>query len=192
VVTDAMPAADVVRMLADGDRLRVVAALVLGRSTVEDVAHTAGLDVRRAGRALARLSDAGLAEVERCRWRLRDEELRATARAAAGDVPADEHGDEPPELARVLRAFVRNGRLASIPAVRSKRRIVLDHVAQAFEPGVRYPEAEVNAVLARWHPDTAALRRSLVDEAFLERSAGRYWRSGGSVVVARADHGTRE
>jgi hypothetical protein len=51
---------------------------------------------------------------------------------------------------------------------------------------VRYPEREVNALLAVWHPDTAALRRYLVDEGLLTREAGLYWRSGGWVDVDRS------
>ena len=46
-----------------------------------------------------------------------------------------------------------------------------------------YPEAEVNDVLRRYHDDYAALRRYLVDEGFLTREAGVYWRSGGTVEV---------
>lgn len=80
-------------------------------------------------------------------------------------------------------SFVRGGRLASIPAQQSKRRVVLEHLVRVFEAGVRYPEREVNALLAVWHPDTAALRRYLVDEGLLTREAGVYWRSGGWVDV---------
>jgi hypothetical protein len=60
---------------------------------------------------------------------------------------------------------------------------VLEHLARVFEPGVRYPEREVNALLAVWHADVAALRRYLVDEGLLTRRAGLYWRSGGYVDV---------
>ena len=81
----------------------------------------------------------------------------------------------------VLRRFVRDGRLVSIPAQRSKRLIVLDRLAQEFEVGRRYPERMVNELLGRWHRDTAALRRYLVDDGFLDRDAGEYWRSGGTV-----------
>ena len=35
-------------------------------------------------------------------------------------------------------------------------------------------------MLGQRHADTAALRRYLVDEDFLSRAAGEYWRSGGS------------
>jgi hypothetical protein len=41
----------------------------------------------------------------------------------------------------------------------------------------------VNLMLGKWHEDTAALRRYLVDEGFLDREAGEYWRSGGTVTA---------
>ena len=85
---------------------------------------------------------------------------------------------------RVLANFLTDdGRLHTIPTRRSKRLVVLDHLAQEFEPGQVYPEAEVNAVLERFHPDYAALRRYLVDELFLTRENGHYWRSGGTFSV---------
>jgi hypothetical protein len=84
----------------------------------------------------------------------------------------------------VLRAFVAaDGSLRSIPSKATKRLVVLDHVAQAFPIGENWPEAEVNAVLSRFHPDVAALRRYLVEEEFLDRRDGRYWRSGGTTDV---------
>jgi hypothetical protein len=83
----------------------------------------------------------------------------------------------------VLRRFVVDGRLVSIPAQRGKRLVVLDHLAGLFEPGVRYTEAEVNQALAAYHPDYATLRRCLVDEEFLDRERGVYWRTGGTVDV---------
>jgi hypothetical protein len=81
-----------------------------------------------------------------------------------------------------LRVFVSNGRLTSIPARQARRRRLLDLIAQAFEPGVRYSERGVSQFLAELHPDYAALRRYLVDEEFMSRSGGEYWRSGGTVL----------
>ena len=60
---------------------------------------------------------------------------------------------------------------------------MLDHIVQDFEPGRRYPEPEVNEILSRYNDDVAALRRYLVDEGFMTREAGVYWRSGGTVEV---------
>ncbi len=81
-----------------------------------------------------------------------------------------------------LRAFIGHGRIATVPARQSRRRLLLDQIAQAFEPGVRYPERRISLFLGAIHSDYAALRRYLVDEEFLSRSAGEYWRSGGTVL----------
>ncbi len=179
----ARPAGEVVALLGEGDRLRCVAALVLGASSLSEVTAATGLDARRAGRALTRLVDGGLVERDEYGYRLLEEELRASARAAVAVPPTEQHEGVTPEVARVLRAFVRDGRLLSIPAVHSKRLVVLDWLAQRFEPGWRYPEKRVNEILREVHEDTAALRRGLVDEGFLDRAQGIYWRTGGSVEL---------
>ncbi len=80
-----------------------------------------------------------------------------------------------------LRVFVRNGRIVTLPAKRSRRLLLLDAIAQEFEPGVRYPERRVNQFLGTFHPDHAALRRYLADEGFVSRAGGEYWRSAGTV-----------
>jgi hypothetical protein len=85
-----------------------------------------------------------------------------------------------------LRVFVRSGRIETMPARRSRRRLLLDQIAQAFEPGLRYPERRVSLFLRALHADYAALRRYLVDEEFLSRSGGEYWRSGGTVLPSGA------
>jgi len=83
-----------------------------------------------------------------------------------------------------LRPFVRGGRITALPAKRAVRLLLLDAVAQAFEPGRRYDEAAVNEVLKALSDDHAALRRHLVDEELMSRTPdGTYWRSGGTVLV---------
>jgi hypothetical protein len=79
---------------------------------------------------------------------------------------------------RVLQTFVDSGRLSAIPAQRKKRLIVLRWLVEDFQPGRRYPEAEVNRIISRRHQDFAAVRRLLVDEELMQRSGGIYWRSG--------------
>lgn len=81
-----------------------------------------------------------------------------------------------------LRVFLGQGKIETIPARQSRRRLLLDAVAQAFEPGVRYPERRVSLFLAAVHDDHASLRRYLLDEDFLSRADGQYWRSGGTVL----------
>ena len=82
----------------------------------------------------------------------------------------------------VLCAFVNeDGSLSAIPTKIRKRLVVLNEMAQEFAVGQTFDESAVNNTLRAWHDDVAALRRYLVEEGFLERHDGLYWRSGGTV-----------
>ncbi|HZK73456.1 MAG TPA: DUF2087 domain-containing protein [Clostridia bacterium] len=81
--------------------------------------------------------------------------------------------------ARVRENFVDAGlRLVGIPVQRKKRLAILRWLVEDFQPGREYPEAEVNEVISRHHPDFATLRRYLVDEELMQRRQGIYWRTG--------------
>ena len=73
------------------------------------------------------------------------------------------------------------GRLRRLPSKPAKREVLLAHLAERFEPGERYTEAQVNEVLAEvaegGETDHVALRRYLVDYRLLAREAGVYWRT---------------
>jgi hypothetical protein len=175
-------ASDLVGLIADEPRLRTFAAVVLGARATEDVSKAAGLRVRETLRALTRLESGGLVERAKDGWEPRLDRLRRVALARPTVDPVD-YGDVATEIAAVLRAFLPHGRLAQMPAQRTKRRIVLDHIARVFEPGVRYAERDVNTLLRVFDDDYATLRRYLVDEGFLARAGGEYWRAGGTVPV---------
>jgi hypothetical protein len=176
-------AAAIVGLLADDARRRVVAALVLGAVTVEEVRAATGLGVREVASGLARLVDAELVvRGDDGTHVLLAEAFRRAAIAAAPARPEpDPTGDVGEDAARVLRTFLRGGRLVSIPMQHGKKLVVLDRLAQEFDVGARYSERQVNGILRRFHDDVAALRRYLVDEGFLDREAGEYWRAGGTV-----------
>jgi hypothetical protein len=79
---------------------------------------------------------------------------------------------------KVVRAFLRDGRLVSIPAKPSKRDLLLPVILDRCFPDDRdYEEKEVNMRLALLHPDVAALRRYLVDGRWMTREAGIYRRA---------------
>jgi hypothetical protein len=123
--------------------------------------------------------------------RLVAERFKQAAQAEAArrraEAAPESFGDAPPEAASVLRNFVVDGRLQRIPAHRGKRLVVLDWLSTHFVPGTVYPERDVNLVIGKVHPDVAALRRYLVDEQFLERREGFYWRAGGTFDVDVGD-----
>jgi hypothetical protein len=82
------------------------------------------------------------------------------------------------DLEKVVRAFLRDGRLVSIPARPRKRELLLPVILDRCFPEDRdYEEKEVNMRLALLHPDVAALRRYLVDGRLMTREAGNYRRA---------------
>jgi hypothetical protein len=83
-----------------------------------------------------------------------------------------------------LRPFVADGRIVTMPAKRARRLLLLDCVAQEFEPGRQYREAEVDEILKGVYDDHASLRRYLIDEGMLARESGMYWRTGGTVDIS--------
>jgi hypothetical protein len=175
-----------VGLLAEEDRLKVFAAVVLGATSTEEVVAATGLDRRRAVQALERLGGGRLVVAAADgSLRVAGDRFKEAARQAAAERPTvkPEELGATPEQADVLRNFMADGRLTSIPAQRTKRVVVLDFLAQKFEPGKAYPERDVNFILGTYHRDYAALRRYLVDEGFLERRDGFYWRSGGTFDV---------
>jgi hypothetical protein len=179
---DVPDARRLVGLLAEPDRRRVAAAMILGEVTLDGIARAARLDRRAVVDALDRLVAGGLVEPgEPGVFVLLEETFKRAARTAAPPT-GTAHPDAPTDERRVLDTSFRDGRLVQLPARRSRRLIVLNRLAQRFEPGRRYRERDVNAVLRDVHDDTAALRRYLVDEGFLDRSGGEYWRSGGTVA----------
>ncbi len=167
--------------LADADRRFAWAAVQLGATGLDEVVAASGLSAAAAGKALGRLVDVGLVRGDGGRLTVDGAVFQQAARVALARPAASEHDDLPADARKVMNAFVVDGRLQSIPTSASKRVVILDWLAQLFEPGRRYSEATVNLLLGERHPDTAALRRYLVDEGFLDRDAGEYWRSGGTV-----------
>jgi len=79
---------------------------------------------------------------------------------------------------KVLKDFFEGTRLKEIPASVKKRGVILRWLANQFEFGVRYKEAEVNEILKRHHPDVAFLRRELISTSagLMQRENSVYWR----------------
>ena len=128
---------------------------------------------------LVELSDAGGRRVKSYSLGMR--QRLGLAAALLGD-PELLILDEPangldPEGVRWLRDFLRAFAADQRTVLISSH--VLAEVAQIFEPGVRYPEPAVNKLLRALYPDCAALRRYLIDEEFMDRADGEYWRIGG-------------
>ena len=176
-----LDATALVGLLADPHRRRVVAAIELGARHVDGVAAATGLSASQVAKALGKLIETGLVVNAAASLAVAGDSFQLAARRANSRPASTEFADEPDETRKVLRAFVVDGRLQSIPVAESKKLVILDWLAQDFEPGTTYTEKMVNLILGQRHADTAALRRYLVDYGFVNRADGEYWRSGGTV-----------
>jgi hypothetical protein len=96
--------------------------------------------------------------------------IRLPQPSLADEVETDAYRD------KVIKTFFRRGRLVRIPAQLKKLQVVLERIAQEFEPEREYTEKEVNFILLDFHEDVATLRRALVGEGHMVRQRGIYRR----------------
>jgi hypothetical protein len=80
------------------------------------------------------------------------------------------------ERAATLKRFMKDGKLVGMPVQVKRQQYILEEVARTFEPGIRYTEREVDAILKPIFDDHCTLRRSLVDFKYLHRAGGVYWK----------------
>lgn len=174
------------KALADANRLKIIGLLAQRALSVEELAAMLDLRPSTVSHHLMVLSEAGLvsarAESYYNVYSLTPGALENMAKTllAQETLPAIAASVDTAAYDRkILRDFLLpDGRLKAIPAQRKKLEAVLRHIVAAFEPGVRYPEQQVNEILSRFHADTATLRRELVGYKLLARQSGEYWRTG--------------
>ena len=176
--------ADYLRIALDPVRLAVLGRAAIGPVDAERLSEELGVKHRTVLGAVGHCKAAGLLDGNN---ELDRAALRSLAESLPSAPPPDASivdGSWTAEESQILSRFFVGDRLTSIPASRSKRLVVLERLAQEFEPGLRYREAEVNFALQMFHADYAALRRYLVDEGMLTRADGVYWRTGGRYEAA--------
>jgi predicted transcriptional regulator len=185
------------KALADGTRLKIVGLLARESLTGEQLAVMLALKPATVSHHLAKLAEAGLVEAEGQRGREKPYRLRLDAvhglahrLLAQETLPQTVAGVDVEAFDRkVIRDFSRrDGSLKEIPAQQKKLQAVLRHIARQFEAGKVYNEKHVNFVLARFHPDSASLRRALVSYRLLARDVDgrKYWRPEAEAVQTQA------
>jgi DNA-binding transcriptional ArsR family regulator len=173
------------KVLADENRLKLLGILATREYSVEELAALLQLKAPTISHHLARLKELGLVGMRSDGnthfYRLDAEQLRAISKGLLSSekmaelVPMQEMEGDAWEH-KVLRDFFDGPRLKEIPASRKKRSVVLRWLANLFEPGMRYTEAQVNEIIKRHHPDASSLRREMIGEHLLQREQGVYWR----------------
>jgi hypothetical protein len=180
---------DFVKAMSAVERLRTIGVLTRGPADASRVAEKLGVSFRQAFTHLSFLAYSGAIRVRPALSRQDDVyELdsdgmeKMARRQLAGSrevyVPTPDLDEK---LRKVLAAYLNaDGSIKRIPSQESKLKVILGYLIAAFTPSVVYTEKEVNTILRRFHPDTAGLRRDLIDSGLLTRQSdgSRYWRPG--------------
>jgi len=171
------------KAMADANRLQIIGLLAREPMSVEQLASRLEISASTASHHLSKLSQVGLVSARPKSYyniyqfeagalhkmvrRLHEDEILALAPPDA--ISEDE---------RILRNFLEpDGRISKIPVGRKKKIVVLNHILQSFERGRRYTEKELNAIIRRFHEDTASIRRDMIGFRMMARERGIYWRT---------------
>lgn len=179
---DAEQAVRIFKALADRSRLLIASSLIEKPSYVEELSERLALAPSTVSFHLKKLEEAGLVESAKEQYyvvytlrRTLLEQPLIEMLALGGRARADQAERLRRYRQKVLKTFLRRGKLTKIPVQRKKRRIILEEIARRFEPGRRYPEREVNLVIADVHDDFCTLRRDMIAEKIMARSRNTYW-----------------
>ncbi len=169
------------KVLADASRLRILGVLASHPASVEEIAAAVKLKTPTVSHHLTKLKQVGLIQMmadgtthiyhfnadglEKLHRTLQPEQIRSWGPVESGYWEA-----------KILHDFMDGDTLKEIPASRKKRQVILEWLADKFEGDTRYPEAQVNAIIGRHHPDFATLRRELIASKLMARDNGVYWR----------------
>jgi len=174
--------------LADESRLQILGILADDEWSVRHLAERLGLTEPTVSHHLRKLQELDLVQMRAVGtthlYRLDRATLQTASRALLSRERLAALGAAAPETAdaKVRRTFLDGERLTQIPTSPKKRRVILEWLVADFAEGVEYPEATVNAILQRHHPDTATLRRELIIHQLMQRADGVYWRTPGEVL----------
>jgi len=173
-----------VKAVFHGDRLRIIGALTTRQGvTIQELAKSLNLPFRDVLNHLTFFEHLGIVRKQNDLYILNPDGVDSLARRQFDGQPRESYTPAPDlseQRRKVLKAYLNaDGSLKQIPSQPGKLQIILDYVVEAFTPGVLYTEKEVNTLMRRFHIDTAALRRYLVDRGMLERKSdgSQYWRT---------------
>jgi hypothetical protein len=170
-----------VQAIADADRLRIIGLLTQRPARLSEMTEILGFHPADMQHHLNKLLQSGVIHLKDGVYELDTAALEKRSRlqfeaARPSFSPGADLGEN---ASRVLSAHLNpDGTIKTVPLQAAKRQIILEYLLKSFTVGAMYTEKEVNMILKQFHPDTAALRRYLVDASMLdrERDGSRYWR----------------
>ena len=171
------------QVFSNESRLKIIGHLANGEKSVGELADLLGVKEPTVSHHLAEMKGLDLVDV-RAEGTMRIYRLNGKAlETISKDIFARPNLAalvKPSELSdeeRILRTWVKNGRIVDIPAQEKKKQILVRWLAGQIDPDRRWTEKEFNAWLKAYNEDFATLRRYLVDAGYMAREDGIYWRT---------------
>lgn len=171
------------QVFSNESRLKIIGHLANGERSVGELAELLDLKEPTISHHLSELKGLGLVNA-RAEGTSRIYQLNAKAlEAISKDIfarpnlaalvkPADLSEED-----RILKTWVKDGRIIDIPAQEKKKQILVRWVARQIDPARRWTEREFSDWLSQFNEDYAFLRRYLVDNGYMARDKGIYWRT---------------
>lgn len=171
------------QVFSNESRLKIIGHLANGEKSVGELADLLSVKEPTVSHHLSELKGIGLVDA-RADGTMRIYHLNAkTLETMSKDIFAPTNLAalvKPSELSdeeRVLRTWVKNGRIVDIPAQEKKKQFLIRWVARQIDIERRWTEKEFSEWLKQFNEDYAFLRRYLVDNHYMARENGIYWRT---------------
>jgi hypothetical protein len=167
---------EIMKSLADVSRVRVLNALLQKPQYVEELANRLDLAVSTVSFHLKKLESVGLARKEKTQYyvtyyaatEILDQPLLAFIDCTDVDTFLQDARMEQYRQ-KVLKAFMKKGKLEKLPVQWKKRMIILEEFWKKFRLNQDYSEKEVNECIASVYGDYCTIRRLLIEEGMMER-----------------------
>lgn len=178
------------RILLNANRLKIVGMLAKGDLALRDIILNTALKPVEALRHLQQLIDLGLVTYRNkpgeSQFHLELSALQVLARQYLGNLQPKRQAKSKSLQAsfdeysqQIITRYTDDaGYIRTFPHSQKRRYALLRYALGSIESDRIYNEKEINLSLARYHDDTSALRRYLVDAGMLgqERDGSAYWR----------------
>jgi hypothetical protein len=171
---------NIIKSLADTSRLLIVQSLEQPQC-VEELAQRCNLAPSTISFHLGKLEKAGLVKKKKEQYyavySLNDAIFNKSLRDLTSFSNPEKYLQEE-RLERyrtkVLKAFMKNGKVVRIPAQYKKRLIILEEILKRFKPSTQYKESDVNETIKEVCDDYVTIRRAFIDENLMTRSGDMY------------------
>lgn len=172
---------EIMKALGDESRLQAVKALIEKPQYVEELAHRLNKAVSTVSFHLKKLESVGLVKKNKEQYytifSINDDLFRLTLK----DFISFENSEKLIQDKRikdyrdkVLRTFIKKGKLTALPVQHKKKLIILDEIASRFIAGRSYTEKEADALINTVYEDHCTIRRLMIEEGIMERNKGIY------------------